>query len=217
MGWLHCQTSFCVTDDGHDESKQKEKTEQKRNEGNEPQRARSVLINHDWLIQSPLVFSPSLPRSRSLLYGLITEMYSVSHYVSSSIRHPPSFSPSLPIVIRHSPAASVYSSIPWKGGCQSPSAALPSSNTSLHLSFYPSITFSPLFFLLLWGSFILHTISLAPSSFPSFLCILTDLSFPVCLSKRKTQISHSGCLPVSLFVHLLLSLSASARVDTASF
>lgn len=124
------------------------------------------------MIDSFRAHSSFPPRSLApaLLYGLITEMYSFSHYP------PPSLNLSLYIFflfILHPPShVTVYSSIPGKGDCQSPSAASPSSHLphvppsippSIYLSL-PSITVtlvhprSPFFlslsqsFLPLWDS-----------------------------------------------------------------
>lgn len=109
------------------------------------------------MIDSFRAHSSFPPRSLApaLLYGLITETYSFSHYPPlpppTHTLHPSLFcstfslSPSLALPSSRAP---VYSSIPRKGGCQSPSAASPSSNpphvpssipTSIHLSL-PSIT-----------------------------------------------------------------------------
>lgn len=53
------QVSVCNDDESEQKDRQRER---------ERWRARNVLINHDWLIQSPLVFSLSLPRSGSPLW-----------------------------------------------------------------------------------------------------------------------------------------------------
>ena len=86
------------------------------------------------MIDSFRAHSSFSPRSlaRAFLYGLITETHSISHYppyVSISHSFFSIFSlPSPPLPSLPSHPTPVYSSVPGKGGCQSPSAASPSSN-----------------------------------------------------------------------------------------
>lgn len=104
--------------DDDDECKQKER-------GRERRRARSVLINHDWLIQSPLVFSPSLPRSSSPLwldYGDVLYLslppllrLSLLFFIFSLfLWQPPHHQYYSPPPFNAYPTAPLYSSLPGK-------------------------------------------------------------------------------------------------------
>lgn len=110
--------------DDDDECKQKER-------GRERRRARSVLINHDWLIQSPLVFSPSLPRSSSPLwldYGDVLYLslppllrLSLLFFIFSLfLWQPPHHQYYSPPPLQRLPNCATLFIPPRKGGCQSP-------------------------------------------------------------------------------------------------
>lgn len=173
----------------------------------------------------------SLPLS---FYGLITETYSISHYLPSSIpsslaHFSPSFLSHHPTLSTPTPAAPVYSSVSRKGGCQSPSAASPSSNP-LHPSLHPSfssvtVTSSSLFtlflslslsFLPLWRFFI-YKWSLSVQRLPLFIFILfssrlhLEWSIFPCVSVRHTH--RDGKKQTHKFYFpFLLSLSPSLPV-----
>lgn len=191
------------------------------------------------MIDSFRTHSSFLYLAPALLYGLITETHSISHYRPSSI--PSSLALSFLHLFSLSIHPPCYSSVSRKGGCQSPSAASPSSNPlhvpsslppSVHLS-HPSLSLFPLFlshsFLPPWHSFLYK---LSPSLFKAFLYLSSSPFALLCCSLRVCQAHRDGKkqtqillpilavalslgLPRCLFRSLSASAGETVSVDTA--